>query len=40
MIIVEHAEDRCTLNRVDALPEIPAYEPGFVDKSEVVTAGA
>src|ERR1700722_9200885 len=40
MIIVEHAEDRCTLNRVDASSEITAFEPDPVDKTKVVTAGA
>lgn len=40
MIIVEHAEDRCTLNRVDRSPEMTAFEPDPVNKTEVVTAGA
>ena len=41
MIIVEHAEDRCTRNRLDPSPEIPAFEPDpAAGKAEVVSAGA
>jgi hypothetical protein len=40
MIIVEHAEDRCTLNRVEPPSGMPAPEPGLADRASVVTASA
>ena len=34
MIIVEHAEDRCSLHRVDAEPEVAASVAGSIEATE------
>ena len=34
MIIVEHTEDRCTLNRVDLTPDVPGPEASPVESAD------
>jgi hypothetical protein len=39
MIIVEHEEDRCTLNARNASPELLAAEAGATGNGDIVDAG-
>jgi hypothetical protein len=40
MIIVEHTEDRCSLNRANISPDVSVREPGPVESSDVFPVSA
>ena len=40
MIIVEHAEDRCSLGRADASPDAAVADPGSAKTTDIVHASA
>jgi hypothetical protein len=40
MIIVEHAEDRCSLNRADVSPDDAVVDAGSANTTDIVHASA